>query len=92
MKLRAKLHSNEPSAVKATEQTILQLVKATEFIRFVFRRKSFDSDELALDKDGWVELVPMPNEGLIKFACERQGYVLAIEEVPEAGELVEPVS
>jgi len=81
--LKAKLHSNEPSAVKATEDAILQLIGMTEHLSCVFKRKPFPSEELALDDDGWVEMFPMPQEGLIKFACVRQGYVADMKGEPE---------
>jgi hypothetical protein len=36
--IRAKLHSNEPSAVKATELTILLLIGMTEHLLCVFKQ------------------------------------------------------
>ncbi len=82
MTLRAKLHSTDPKAVKATENTILQLINMTEVFSCVFRRKSIDDDaDLAIDNDGWVELHAMPQESFLLFACVRQGYVKEMEMV-----------
>jgi hypothetical protein len=81
--LKAKLHSIEPTSVKATEQTILELIGMSEHLSCVFVRKEPDSDELVIDDDGWAEMHFMPSEGLLLFSCVRQGYVADMAKVDE---------
>jgi hypothetical protein len=69
MPLRVKLHSNDPSAADATDQTIrlLPMNGNAHLVRGADGSVSFD-------ENGWAT-VETTNPGFVMFALENQGYV-----------------
>ncbi len=70
--LRAKLYSNESTALAATDATFQAMVpRGGRIVRT-------GSGEPVMGVDGWV-LVEAEEEGFMLFACKRQGYVAEME-------------
>ena len=69
--LKVQLHSNEPSAVDATDQTLKMLGFDTHLARD-------ESGAVVFDESGYAQ-IETTNPLYIKFAITRQGYVAAVK-------------